>query len=60
MTWDPSTYPATIRTEIHDYEELQSQVVRATVRVTALSILDLGVGAGETLIAPSSKEVRAG
>lgn len=33
MTWDPSTYSATIRAEIHDYEELQSQVVRATVGV---------------------------
>lgn len=48
MTWDPDTYPMTIRAEIHDYDELQEQVVQATAGVTALSILDLGVGAGET------------
>lgn len=50
MTWDPDTYPTTIRAEIHDYEELQEQVVQATAGVTALSILDLGVGAGETAV----------
>jgi tRNA (cmo5U34)-methyltransferase len=48
MTWDPDTYPRTIRAEIHDYEELQNQVARATMSVTARSILDLGVGAAET------------
>lgn len=48
MAWDPDTYPRTIRAEIHDYEELQEQVVEATAGVTASSILDLGVGAGET------------
>lgn len=48
MTWDPDTYPTTIRAEIHDYEELQAQVVQATAGVKASSILDLGVGAGET------------
>lgn len=50
MTWDPDTYPTTIRAEIHDYEELQEQVVQATAGVTALSILDLGIGAGETAV----------
>ncbi len=48
MTWDPSTYPTTIRDEIHDYDLLQEKVAEATVGVPARSILDLGVGAGET------------
>ena len=48
MTWDPDTYPTTIRREIHDYDELQDQVVAATSGVSAKNILDLGVGAGET------------
>ena len=48
MTWDPDTYPTTIRAEVHDYDELQEQVVQATAGTTPRSILDLGVGAGET------------
>lgn len=48
MTWDPDTYPGTIRAEIEDYDELQARVVDATRGVAAQSILDLGVGAGET------------
>ena len=48
MTWDPETYPTTIRREIHDYDQLQEQVVAATARVAAKHVLDLGVGAGET------------
>lgn len=46
--WDPDTYRTTIRREIHDYDELQQQVARATAELTPRSILDLGVGAGET------------
>jgi tRNA (cmo5U34)-methyltransferase len=46
--WDPDTYRTTIRKEIHDYDELQQQVARATAELTPRSILDLGVGAGET------------
>jgi tRNA (cmo5U34)-methyltransferase len=48
MTWDPDTYPATIRAEIHDYDELQAQVVGATAGMSPATILDLGVGGGET------------
>ena len=48
MTWDPDSYPTTIRAEIHDYDELQEQVALATTGMTPRSILDLGVGAGET------------
>ena len=46
--WDPDTYRTTIRKEIHDYDELQHQVAHATAQLTPRSILDLGVGAGET------------
>jgi tRNA (cmo5U34)-methyltransferase len=48
MTWDPDTYPSTIRAEIHDYETLQEEVVKATSGLAVRSILELGVGAGET------------
>lgn len=48
MTWGPVTYPAMIRAEIHHYDELQARVAAATLGVDAQTILDLGVGAGET------------
>lgn len=48
MAWDPDEYSSSIRTWIHDYDELQDQVTLATVGLRATSILDLGVGAGET------------
>jgi tRNA (cmo5U34)-methyltransferase len=48
MTWDPDTYPATIRVEIHDYDALQEALARTTRGVRADLILDLGIGAGET------------
>ena len=46
--WDPETYPATIRAEIHDYDEFQDAVVRASSGVAARRVLELGTGAGET------------
>ncbi len=48
MGWDPDEYSSSIRTWIHDYDELQDQVAHATSDRSATSILDLGVGAGET------------
>ena len=48
MTWDPATYPTTIRDEVHDYDELQSRIVDATRDARPRSVLDLGIGAGET------------
>jgi tRNA (cmo5U34)-methyltransferase len=48
VTWDPHTYPTTIRAEIHDYDELQDQVVEATTGISVQTILELGVGTGET------------
>ena len=47
--WDPSTYSSEIRAEIDDYDLLQSKLVEATQRERGVaSILDLGVGSGET------------
>lgn len=48
MTWDPDEYSASIREWIHDYDDLQEQVAKATTGIKAQTILDLGVGAGET------------
>jgi tRNA (cmo5U34)-methyltransferase len=48
MAWDPDEYPASIREWIHDYDDLQEQVAKATTGIKALTILDLGVGTGET------------
>lgn len=48
MSWNPNTYPKAIRAEVHDYDELQDQVARATTSIKATDILDLGIGAGET------------
>lgn len=48
MGWDPDEYSSSIRTWIHDYDELQDQVARATADLRVMSVLDLGVGAGET------------
>jgi tRNA (cmo5U34)-methyltransferase len=48
MGWDPGEYANSVRTWVHDYDELQDQVAKATAVVRAKLILDLGVGAGET------------
>ena len=48
MTWDPNTYPHKIRSEVHDYDRLQDEVVAATADLSPETILDLGIGAGET------------
>ena len=48
MTWDPDSYETNVRTEIHDYEELQDQIAHATRGLKAESILDLGTGTGAT------------
>ena len=46
--WDPQTYPDSIRTEIPLYDRLQAEVVQAALRFPASTILELGVGSGET------------
>lgn len=48
MGWDPDEYSSSIRTWIHDYDELQDQVARANADLRVMSVLDLRVGAGET------------
>jgi tRNA (cmo5U34)-methyltransferase len=44
----PNRYLESIREEVPAYDELQSQVARASKGIAARRILDLGVGTGET------------
>ena len=46
--WDPAGYLDLIRSEVPDYDLLQEKLVDATRDVAARSILELGVGSGET------------
>lgn len=46
--WDPDSYLDWVREEIPAYDDLQEQLVGASVRVHAHRILDLGCGTGET------------
>lgn len=46
--FDPETYLELMREELPRYEELQEQTAAATTGARVASILDLGVGTGET------------
>lgn len=46
--WDPETYLQDLLKEVPSYLELQQQVVAATAGVDAETILELGIGSGET------------
>ena len=46
--WDPDTYLASMLDEIPSYAELQQRAAEATERVDARTILELGIGTGET------------
>jgi tRNA (cmo5U34)-methyltransferase len=46
--WDPETYLDLMVEEIPGYLELQEQAAAATAAVAAQSILELGIGTGET------------
>jgi tRNA (cmo5U34)-methyltransferase len=46
--WDPATYLENMLREVPSYPELQEQTAAATEGVQARSILELGVGTGET------------
>ena len=46
--WDPETYLQDLLQEVPSYMELQQQVVAATAGVEAGTILELGIGTGET------------
>jgi ubiquinone/menaquinone biosynthesis C-methylase UbiE len=46
--FEPDTYLAMVRSEIPDYDELQSMLADATTAVEASRILDLGSGTGVT------------
>jgi tRNA (cmo5U34)-methyltransferase len=49
--FDPATYLDLMRAEVPAYRRLQQAVGRATVDVAVSSLLDLGIGTGETLAA---------
>lgn len=46
--FDPDTYAALMAEEVPGFERLQEEVAVATSGVAALSILELGIGTGET------------
>jgi tRNA (cmo5U34)-methyltransferase len=46
--WDPDTYLDSMRGEIGGYEELQEQAAEATAGIEAATLLELGIGTGET------------
>ena len=48
MEWDPDLYLCEIREEIPRFDEFQEAAAGATAAVEAESILELGVGTGET------------
>ena len=47
---DPRTYLAEIRAEVPAYDELQDTVARATSGRDASTVLELGIGTGETAV----------
>ena len=48
IEWNPDLYPDEIRIEIPRFDEFQDAVAQATAEVQAQSVLELGVGTGET------------
>ena len=46
--WDPETYLANMLEEVPSYPDLQEQTAAATRAVPAQTILELGIGTGET------------
>jgi tRNA (cmo5U34)-methyltransferase len=49
--FDPATYPDLMREEVPAYERLQRAVGAASAGLAVSSVLDLGIGTGETLAA---------
>jgi tRNA (cmo5U34)-methyltransferase len=48
LDWDPDRYATDIRDEIVQFDDLQDAVAEATRGLAARSVLELGVGTGET------------
>jgi tRNA (cmo5U34)-methyltransferase len=46
--WDPETYLQNMLTEVPSYPELQEQAAKAAADAPAHTILELGIGTGET------------
>jgi tRNA (cmo5U34)-methyltransferase len=49
--FDPATYNDLMRAEVPAYQRLQAAVAQATAGLDVSSVLDLGIGTGETLAA---------
>jgi tRNA (cmo5U34)-methyltransferase len=47
--FDPDTYLAMVRAEVPDYDHLQEVVAEAAGEISAVAVLDLGTGTGQTL-----------
>jgi trans-aconitate methyltransferase len=54
VDWNPDRYLGQMLEEIHDFERLQEKVALATAGGHVASVLELGIGTGET-----AKRVRA-
>jgi tRNA (cmo5U34)-methyltransferase len=48
LDWDPELYAKDIRDEIVQFDDLQDAVAEATRGLAARSVLELGIGTGET------------
>jgi tRNA (cmo5U34)-methyltransferase len=48
MDWDPDLYDHAIRAEIPTYDQFQEAVAEATAGLETQSVLELGIGTGET------------
>lgn len=46
--WDPETYLQNMLAEVPSYPDLQAETAKATADVQARTILELGIGTGET------------
>jgi tRNA (cmo5U34)-methyltransferase len=46
--WDPETYLANMLAEVPSYVDLQEQTAKAAADIEATTILELGIGTGET------------
>lgn len=46
--WDPESYLQNMLAEVPSYPELQEQTARAAAAIPAATILELGIGTGET------------
>lgn len=48
FAWDPKAYLQLMAEEVPDYQRLQEELLAATLKAPAQSVLDLGIGSGLT------------